>query len=450
LQTSAILIIDDEKTQLSTLAGFLKKKAYSVEEALSGSAGLDTVRDKVIDLVITDYKMPDKSGLEVLREVKRMNPEVDVVVMTAYGSVESATAAMKAGAIDYLTKPIDLDQLELVITKALERKRLISENRHLREQLTEKYRFSEIVSQSPLMEEALNRAARVAPSNATVLLRGESGTGKELVARAIHAAGHRSQAAFVAVNCAALAEGLLESELFGHEKGAFTGAVRQKRGRFELAHGGTLFIDEVGEIPPPLQVKLLRAIQEQSFERVGGTETLNVDVRIVAATNRDLEKLMREGTFRDDLYYRLNVVSIVLPPLKDRKTDIPLLVEHFLRKHAETNRKRITGVSREAMDMLMKYDYPGNVRELENIIEQAVVLGRGELIGSEDLPMPVRGMKNQADFSQGTFEDRVAAFERHLIRDALARSGGTQTKAAELLGMTERHLRYKLKKYGMK
>jgi len=450
LRKDTILVIDDEATQVSTLAGFLRKKGYRVEEALSGTDGIDIVRQKVIDLVLTDFKMPDKSGLEVLREIKAINPEVGVVMMTAYGSIESATEAMKQGASDYLTKPIDLDQLEVIVAKALERKRLLSENKRLREQLAEKYRFVEIQSQSPQMEEVLNRAGRVAASNATVLIRGESGTGKELIARAIHAASPRSSGPFVAVNCAALSEGLLESELFGHEKGAFTGAIRQKRGRFELADGGTLFIDEVGDIPLPVQVKLLRAIQEQSFERVGGTETLRVDVRIVAATNRNLEQMLKEGTFRDDLYYRLNVVSIHIPPLRDRRLDIPLLVDHFLKKYAAENHKPITGVSREAMDLLMKYDYPGNVRELENIIEQAVVLGRDELITTEDLPLSVRGMQSEEDFSRGSFEERVAAFEKHLIRDALERANGVQTRAAELLGMTERHLRYKLKKYGMK
>lgn len=449
-----ILVIDDEKAQLETLAGFLKKKGYQVEKADSGTAGLELVRSKAIDLILTDFKMPDKDGVTVLHEAKQINPEIDVIVMTAYGSIESATEAMKAGAIDYLTKPIDLDQLELIVAKALERKQLVSENRELKKQLEEKFKFAEIISSSREMEEVLNTAARVAPSQATVLIRGESGTGKELVAKAIHYASQRKDRSFIAVNCAALAENILESELFGHEKGAFTGADRQRKGRFELAHDGTLFLDEIGEIPLSTQVKLLRVLQEKSFERVGSSETIKVDVRLIAATNRDLEDMLTEKTFRDDLYYRLNVVSVSVPPLREHKTDIHPLTSHFLRKFADLNKKQVSGISREAMDLLLKYSYPGNIRELENIIEQAVVLARGEIITSRDLPMNVQGLKSEKkeslDLTPGSFEERVATFETKLIQEALAATNGVQTKAAEILGMTERHLRYKLKKYGMK
>ncbi|MFQ5605110.1 MAG: sigma-54-dependent transcriptional regulator [bacterium] len=445
-----ILIVDDEPTQVKALAGFLKKQGYPVEETTSAAEALKRVRNSPIDLVLTDFKMPEKNGLEVLRDVKSINPEVDVVLMTAYGSIESAKQALKAGAIDYLTKPIELVQLELVIQKARERKQLISENQRLREQLTEKNGFKGIISQSPEMEEVLNRAARVAASKATVLIRGESGTGKEQIARAIHAASPRNASPFVAVNCAALSEGVLESELFGHEKGAFTGAVRQVKGRFERAHGGTLFIDEVGDLPPSVQVKLLRAIQEQAFERVGGSETIQVDTRIVAATNRDLEKLINEGRFREDLYYRLNVVTIVIPPLRARRRDIQPLVEHFLKKFAEENGKRVREVSKEALDLLMKYDYPGNVRELENMIEQAVVLTRGEVITSADLPWSVQGLKSEDELASATLYEKVAVFEQKLIRDALEKAGGVQTRAAEQLGLSERNLRYKMKKHRMK
>lgn len=401
-------------------------------------------------MVLTDYKMPEKNGLDVLREIKAVNPEIDVIVMTAYGSIESAREVLKAGAVDYLTKPIDLVQLEHVIKRALERKQLVSENRLLREQLSEKADFKNIVSQSAEMEEVLNRAARVAVSNATVLIRGESGTGKEQVAQAIHAASARKDGPFVVMNCAALSEGILESELFGHEKGAFTGAVRQVKGRFERAHGGTLFIDEVGDIPLGIQVKLLRAIQEQAFERVGGTETISVNTRIVAATNRNLERLIREGEFREDLYYRLNVVTIAIPPLRERRSDIPPLIGHFLTKFAQANHKSILEISKETMDVLLKYDYPGNVRELENIIEQAVVLSRGDIITSEDLPLTLRDLTSELDISLGNLEERVAAYEQKLIREALNKAGGVQTKAAALLGLSERNLRYKLKKHGMK
>lgn len=445
-----ILVIDDESMQLQALGGFLKNKGYGVEETTSAIKGLQKLKLLPVDLVITDFKMPEKNGLEVLAEAKTINPEVDVVVMTAFGSIESAKEAIKGGAIDYLTKPIDLLQLELVIKKARERKHLLSENRQLKEQLAEKARFNNIISQSAEMEEVLNRAARVAVSKATVLIQGESGTGKEQVAVAIHAASPRKNSPFVAVNCAALPETLLESELFGHEKGAFTGAVQQLKGRFERVDGGTLFIDEVGDIAPGMQVKLLRAIQEHAFERVGGLETIQVDTRIVAATNRNLEKLVKEGTFREDLYYRLNVVSIFIPPLRNRRSDILPLIDHFLTKFSKENQKHLKGISREAMDLLLKYDYPGNVRELENIIEQAVVLTRGDIITREDLPFAVQEKHSEQDLTSGTLEERVAVYEEKLIREALGQTGGVQTKAAELLGLSERNLRYKMKKHGMK
>ncbi|MBN2091168.1 sigma-54-dependent Fis family transcriptional regulator [candidate division KSB1 bacterium] len=451
---ATLLIIDDEPAQLQALAGFLKKRGHKVEKAESGLAGIEILKKQPIDLIITDFKMPDLTGLEVLTKAKAINPELDVIVMTAFGSIENATQAMRDGAVDYLTKPVDLNQLELVIQKALERKQLVSENRQLREQLSEKFQFKQIISVSEAMEEALNLAGRAAPSKATVLITGESGTGKELIARAIHFASPRKNSPFLAVNCAALAENLLESELFGHERGAFTGASQMRKGRFELAHKGTLLIDEVGEIPPSTQVKLLRVIQEQTFERVGGSETIKVDVRLIAATNQNLEKMIEAGTFREDLYYRLNVVKINIPPLRKRKGDIPILSDYFLKKYCAENNKELDGISREAMDLLMKYDYPGNVRELENIMEQAVVLSRETLITTRDLPMTVRGIRTESDShdptAEGTFIERVEAFEKRLILQALQETNGVQTRAADILGITERHLRYKLKKYGMK
>jgi DNA-binding NtrC family response regulator len=449
-----ILIIDDETTQVQVLSGFLKKKGFEVEKATAGLEGLKIIEKKTIDLIITDFKMPDIDGIEVLKRAKTINPEIDVIVMTAFGSIESATEAMRAGAIDYLTKPVDLDQLEILINKALEHKQLVSENRMLREQLAQKFKFEQIISSSEVMEEAINVAGRAAPSKATVLITGESGTGKELIAKAIHFASPRKDKSFLAVNCAALAENLLESELFGHEKGAFTGADRLRKGRFEMANHGTLFIDEVGEIPLTTQVKLLRILQEQTFERVGGSELIQVDVRIVTATNRNLEELIDDGRFREDLYYRLNVVKINIPPLRKRKSDIPLLVDYFLKKYSAENNKKMTGISKEAMDLLMKYDYPGNVRELENIIEQSVVLGRSDMISVRDLPMTVMGMRPESKktdpFGEGSFIERVEAFEKELIDQALEQVQGVQTRAAKILGITERHLRYKLKKYGMK
>ena len=449
-----ILVIDDEPAQVQILSGFLKKKGFEIQKANSGAEAIKIIENFPIDLVITDFKMPDMDGMQVLKNTKKINPDIDVILMTAFGSVENVIEAMKAGASDYLTKPVDLDQLELIINRAVERKYLVSENRFLREQLAEKFKFEQIISVSEAMEEALNIAGRAAPSKSTVLITGESGTGKELFARAIHFASPRKNDPFVAVNCAALAENLLESELFGHEKGAFTGADRLRKGRFELANNGTLFIDEVGEIPLSTQVKLLRVLQEHAFERVGGVESIKTNVRIIAATNRNLEEMIETGRFREDLFYRLHVVRINIPPLHKRKTDIPLMVDYFLKKYADENAKDVTSISKEAMDQLMKYDFPGNVRELENVIEQAVVLTRGDVITTRDLPSTVRGVRAESSrrdpTEEGTFVERVEAFERMLINQALEEAEGVQTRAAKNLGITERHLRYKLKKYGMK
>ena len=390
-------------------------------------------------------------GSELLLQTKQLNPEIDVIVMTAFGSIETGIQMMKDGAADFITKPVDLEQLELTIKKALERKQLSFENKRLRELVNERLSFGGIISASGSMSQALSIAARVAPSIANVLILGESGTGKELIAKALHLASPRADNPFVAVNMAALSDNLVESELFGYEKGAFTGAQQQRKGRFEMAHGGTLFIDEVGDIPLTTQVKLLRVLQEQQIERIGSSSPIKVDVRVVAATNRILEDMVKSGDFREDLYYRLNVVKIALPPLRERKTDIPLLVDLFIRKYKELNGKKVSGLTRESMDLLMKYSYPGNVRELENIIEQAVVLSRDEVIGVEDLPMTIQSQLGKAvfDSSSGKFQDRVEAFEKGLIDNAMREANGVKTHAAELLGMTERHLRYKLQKYAM-
>lgn len=454
MSNHTILIIDDEAAQRSALAGFLKKQGHQILMAASGPEGLEQLKSQAVDLILTDFKMPGMSGLELLSQAKALNPEVDVIVMTAFGTIEGATQALKRGAVDYLAKPIDLDELEIIVQKALERRMLVSENKQLRQQLASKYQFKEIISTSSAMEEVLNVVARAAASKATVLIVGESGTGKELIARALHAASPRADRPFVPMNVAAMAENLLESELFGHEKGAFTGADRLRKGRFEIAHTGTLFIDEVGEIPMPTQVKLLRVLQEQRFERVGGFEPLQVDVRLVAATNRNLEQMIKDGRFREDLYYRLNVVRINLPPLRQRKTDIPVLTHYFVKKYAEENGKKVLGISKEAMDRLVKYDYPGNIRELQNLIEQAVVLTRDERITLADLPATVgrdsNGSSSRATSAGSTFIDKVEAFEKQLIQEALQLAEGVQTRAARILGITERHLRYKLQKYALK
>ncbi|MBZ4218852.1 MAG: sigma-54 dependent transcriptional regulator [Chlorobium sp.] len=448
-----ILVVEDEQVQLEALAGFLRKQGYDVLQSARPVDGLALARERAVDIVLTDFKMPAMSGVELLEALKKMNPAIDVIIMTAYGSVESATEAMKLGAVDYITKPIDLRQLQLMIRNTLERKLLVSENRQLRQQLSERFSFEGIVSQSTAMSQVLNIAGRVASSNAPVLITGETGTGKELVAKAVHFAGSRREKPFVAVNCAALSENLLESELFGHEKGAFTGADRQRKGRFETAEGGTLFLDEVGEIPLALQVKLLRVLQEKTYERVGSSHPIPTNVRIVAATNRDLEAMVREGKFREDLFYRLNVVAIRIPPLRERREDIPPLIDTFIEHFASENSKKITGISREAMDLLMKHSYPGNVRELENIMQQSIVLCRGEMIISDDLPLRVHEpFFEKPSFleMEGTFTEKVEAFEKSLIFDALKEAGNVQTRASERLGIGERHLRYKLKKYGLK
>ncbi len=440
-----ILVVDDEEPQRRVLAGFLRKAGYEVEAVGTPDEALALVAKRTVDLVLTDLRMPGKTGIELLEAVRGLNPEIPVVVMTAYGTVASAVDAMKRGAADYLGKPVDLDELEVLVARTLERRALVSENKALRAQVESRYRLAGLETSNARMQEAINMAARAAASRATILIHGESGTGKELLARAIHYASPRSRAPLVAVNVAALAETLIESELFGHERGAFTGADREHRGRFELADGGTLFLDEIGDLPRGAQVKLLRVLQEQTFERLGGTKTLKVDVRLVAATHRDLDAMVRSGEFREDLFFRLNVVAITLPPLRERREDVPLLVDHFLRRFADEGKPR--GISREAMDLLLKHDFPGNVRELENLIHRAVVLARGDTISRADLPLHLGGLKPEARVDAGGFAERVMAFEKTLIDEALEKAGGVQTRAAAALGMSERHLRYRLKKF---
>jgi DNA-binding NtrC family response regulator len=443
-----ILVVDDEQAQRTVLAGFLRKRGFEVLQAPGVGDALSQVSARLVDLVLTDLRMPDGTGLDVLNGVRKINPEIAVVVMTAFGTVASAVDAMKHGASDYLTKPIDLDELDVLIGRTLERRALVAENRELKRQLEGRNRLSGLETANPRMADAVNMAARAAASRATMLIRGESGTGKELMARAIHYSSPRGKGPLVAVNVAALPDTLIDSELFGHERGAFTGADREHRGRFELADGGTLFLDEIGDLPKSTQVKLLRVLQEQAFERLGGTRTLRVDVRMIAATNRDLEAMVARGEFRDDLYYRLNVVSIEIPPLRERREDIPALVEHFLERFASERTVPVTGVSREAMDLLVKYEYPGNVRELENLVHRAVVLARDRTLTTADLPIRVARMKADGHAEMATtFVERVAEFERALIVEALDRAGGVQTRAARALGMSERHLRYKLRKY---
>ena len=448
MKNLSLLIIDDEEAQLQSLKSFLKRRNFEVYTATDGKKGFDVVNNNVIDVVLTDFRMPNWDGYTVLKEIKKLNPEIDVVVITAYGSVEDAVNIMKAGAYDYLSKPIDLDELENLLARIKEKRFLISENKLLKKQLEDKFKFDSIISQSGLMQEVLNTAGRVANSKATVLIRGESGTGKELIAKAIHFSSNRKEKPFVTVNISALSENLLESELFGHEKGAFTGATSQRTGRFEEADGGTLFIDEVGDIPLQAQVKLLRAIQFGEIQRIGSTDSIKVDVRIVAATHRNIEKMIADGEFREDLYYRLNVITISIPPLRKRKEDIPVLLDHFIKKYSLENQKNIKSVSSEVMDQLMKYDYPGNIRELENIIERAVVLCRDEYIAKNDLPSQLSTVVESKVLDPQNLEDsyeiKVKTFEKEIIKEALSRTNGNKSAAARLLGLTERHLRSRI------
>jgi two-component system NtrC family response regulator len=410
---------------------------------------LELFRQDAFDLILSDQKMANMSGLELLQAVHGINPETPVILITAFGTVETAVTALKQGAIDYLTKPLNLEELLCRIQQVSDRYRILNENRELREALTERHRIEGIIGESGPMLEVLSLVRRVAPSEATVLIRGENGTGKELIAKAIHFASPRARGPLIKVNCAALPEALLESELFGHEKGAFTGAIASRQGRFELANGGTIFLDEIGDLPLHLQAKLLRVLQEREYEKVGSSRPVKVNVRILTASHRPLEALIKAGQWREDLYYRLNVVTILLPPLRERRSDLPLLIDHFLRRFVEKNGKKISGITAEARDILLRYDYPGNVRELENIVERAVVLTRDDVIGSGDLPLTVQEAE-ATDDRETNLTAAVERLERRMIRDALARSDGIQTRAAELLGMSERALRYKLEKYGFR
>jgi two-component system NtrC family response regulator len=449
----SILIVDDEDGQRSILKGYLEKKGYKIFSASSGTEGIKAVQINLIDIVLSDYKMPDKTGLEVLEEVKKMNPEISFVILTAYGTIENAVKAMRLGAFDYISKPVDLDELDLTIERIIENKNLKSEIQLLKSQLKEKFKIDSFISQSSKMEEVLSLASRAADSKATILINGESGTGKEVLAKSIHYVSSRKDKPFIAVNIPALPETLLESELFGHEKGAFTGAEKVKKGRFELAEEGTIFLDEIGDIPINLQVKLLRVLQEHQIERLGSTESINVDVRIIAATHQNIEQKIKDGTFREDLYYRLNIVLLNLPPLRERKEDIIPLIDHFIEKYSKENNRENLSLSKEAVDLLIKYNYPGNVRELENIIERAVVLSRSEIITINDLPIIVKGFKAEIEIlitEDATLIQKVEELEKKLIYDALSNSDGNQSQAGRMLGLTERNLRYKMQKYGIK
>ena len=449
-----ILLIDDEPAQITSIKSFLKRRDHIVSSANSGQDGINIVKDGNVDLVFTDYRMPEMNGLEVVQSIKEINPELPVVVITAFSDTKDAVQVMKEGAFDYLSKPIQLDELEILVKKAQERNSLISENKLLKEQLKERFKFDFIVTKSPKMEKILSITSRVAKSNTTVLIRGETGTGKELIARALHFGSDRQNKPLITVNCAALSENLLESELFGHEKGSFTGAHAQHIGRFEQANGGTLFIDEIGDISLQTQVKLLRALQFGEFERIGGTKTIKVDVRVITATNRNLEELIENSQFRQDLYYRINVISINLPALRERKEDVPILIKNFIDKYSKETGKTVTTISKEAHNHLMHYHFPGNIRELENIIESAIVMSRGEVITIDDFTPDVMTSSESTTLNAHNFlnsyDEKLEAFETTMINDALELKNGNQSQAAKLLRMTERHLRSRMQKYNIK
>jgi len=450
MPTERILIVDDEEGLRRLLVRVLAKAGYEATAVPGGAEALRQVAGEPFDLIITDIKMPEMDGLELLRELKAFDPSLPIIVMTAYGTVESAVQALRAGAYDYVAKPFEIDELKLTVAKALERERLLAENRYLHAELEGRYDFAGIIGSSPVMHQVFEIASSVAASNASVLITGESGTGKELLARSIHYNSARKEKPFIVLNCAALSEGVLESELFGHEKGAFTGALATRKGRFELADQGTLFIDEVGEMSLAAQVKLLRVIQEHEFERVGGNRPIKVNVRIVAATNKNLEEQVKLGRFREDLYYRLNVVNIRLPALRERREDVEPLARHFLHRYVAETGKKISEISPRALSCLLAHDWPGNVRELQNAIERGVVLAKGSVLTPRDLPQGLQGDNQiclQLPERGGNLTDILEDLERQLIVQTLEREHGSQTRAADALGIKRTTLRYKMEKY---
>ncbi|HEY1697604.1 MAG TPA: sigma-54 dependent transcriptional regulator [Polyangiaceae bacterium] len=444
--TIRIVVADDDASARNGLGTLLRGEGFDVTLAEDGPAALARIADVAPDVLVTDLHMPRMDGIELLQKARALHPELVVVLVTAFADVDTAVRAMKEGAEHYLTKPVQVDELLLVVRRALERRSVVHEAAELRARLKERLRFDAIVGRSPAMQEVFNVIEQVAPSRASVLITGESGTGKELAAQALHEHGPRASAPFVKLHCAALAETLLESELFGHEKGAFTGAVARREGRFKQADGGTLFLDEIGEISPALQVKLLRFLQERTFERVGGNETLKVDVRIIAATNRDLAAEVAAGKFREDLFYRLNVVNLEMPPLRARPSDLLPLANHFLERFARENGKHITGLSEDAVERITGYRWPGNVRELENVIERAVVLCDGPTLTAKHLPAGVGAIPKGTIRIPGS---SLPEIERHAILTTLEACGGRTAAASQMLDISVRKIQYKLHEYGV-
>ncbi len=450
MKKPSILLIDDDDSLRRVMEYSLAEAGYRIQAAASGEEGLRLLEKEIFDAVVTDITMPGMSGMEVLARVHERDERLPVVVITAYGTIESAVLAMRKGAFDYITKPFNRDELRLTLDKALRMRRLEKENAELRAEVTDRYRFESIIGVSEKIKEVLALAGRVASSTASVLITGESGTGKELLAKGIHYNSSRSEGPFVAVNCAAIPENLIESELFGHVKGAFSGAVKDREGKFESAAGGTLFLDEIGDLRVDLQAKILRALQERQVDRVGGNRPIDLDVRVIAATNKDIERAVKEGGFREDLYYRLSVVTLHMPPLRERRDDIPLLIDHFLKKYNPGAEPRFDA---GALSAMKAYGWPGNVRELENVIERASVLKRGDVMTLADLPEKLKKEKTAVENIILNLPDEgisLEDLEKSLIVKALERHRGNQTRAAEYLGITRPTLIYRMEKYGIR
>jgi len=450
MKRSRVMIVDDEKTTREGLARALRRH-YDVVLAENGARALELMSEHPVDVVLTDLRMPGMDGMTLLQRMLGHSPQPVCILLTAYGSIETAVDAMKRGAYDFLTKPVNLDQLDISLKRALRARDMEEENRSLRAQLDDKFGMENMIGQSPSIREVFDTIRQVAPARANVLIQGETGTGKELVAQALHRLSPRAQGAFVAVHCASLPAALLESELFGHEKGAFTGAVERRAGRFELADGGTLFLDEIGEIDASVQVKILRVLEQRTFERVGGRDTLDVDVRLIAATNRDLKQMTLEKTFREDLYFRLNVVTIQLPSLRERLEDIPLLAQKFLEEFNRENSKEIEGLTPDAMNALLAYEWPGNIRELRNVMERMVVLSRQDRLSLRDIPAHIRKETTESSALHISGTDlSLESVEKNLILKALDAHNGNRTRAAKQLGISRRTLHRKLNEYGMR
>lgn len=444
-----ILIVDDDAAHRKMLTAVLSNEGYDVYEAADGKKAVSAIDESFYDLIIMDIKMKEMDGIEALKQIKQLSPQIPIVMMTAFSSVDTAVDALKSGAFDYLTKPIDIEEVKIIVKKTIKYRRLEQENKYLRERIDDRFDFSEIIGRSPAMKRVFETVSLVAPTQATALITGESGTGKELIANAIHQNSPRKDKPFIKINCAALAESLLESELFGHEKGSFTGAQRQKRGKFQMAHQGSIFLDEIGEMSLGTQAKILRVLQEQEFEMVGGTNSIKVDVRVIAATNRVLESDIANGRFREDLYYRLNVVQIEMPPLCNRREDIPLLAERFLKIYSKKNQRFLKGFSPRAIDLIMRYSWPGNVRELENLVERAVILARSEVIMPEEFPEKIRQEGEPPHTEESGFRvgRTLKAVERDMILKTLEHTDGNRTHTAKMLGISRRTLQLKLKEY---